>query len=222
MAAKKKYFEHIYFPVSLNVRSRKCTVVGGGPVALRKVLALLEHGAVVKVISLEFCPEMVNLSEKGKITAINREYQEGDLKDSFVAIIATDNGKNNRQIATEARDNAILVNVVDDADYSDFISPSHLRRGNISIAISTSGESPALARKLRTRLEKEFGEEYTRLSSLVGKVRTEAREQNIRISGDDWQEALNIDLLLELLRQDKEKEAGIILLNNLKTNLKKR
>ena len=216
MATNNNVSENTYYPVSLNIRGRKCTVVGGGQVALRKVIVLLEHGATVEVISPELCPEIVNLSEKGEIRVVNREYREGDLKGIFVAIIATDNSEINRQIAGEAREKAILVNVVDDADYCDFISPSYLRRGGISIAISTSGESPALARKLRTRLEEEFGEEYGRLSSLISRVRAEAREQNIRVSGDGWQEALDLNLLLELLRQGKEEEAGTLLLNNLK------
>jgi len=191
-------------------------VIGGGQVALRKVRVLLEHGAIVEVISPELCQEIVSLSEKGEIRVLDRAYREGDLKGAFVAVIATDNSEINRQIATDAREKAVLVNVVDDADYCDFIAPSHLRRGGISIAISTSGESPALARKLRTRLEEEFGEEYARLSSLISRVRAQAREQNIKVSGDGWQEALDLDLLLEMLRQGKEEEAGTVLLNNLK------
>lgn len=216
MTTDNNFSENIYYPVSLNIRSRKCVVVGGGQVALRKVLTLLEHGGIVKVISPKLCSELISLSKKEKITVVGRDYQEGDLKGSFVAIIATDDRKINRQIATEVRGDPVLVNVVDDADYSDFISPAHLRRGRISIAISTSGESPALARKIRTRLEEEFGAEYARLSSLVGEVRSELQIQNTRISGDRWQEALDIDLLLELLKQGKEKEAKAILIDKLR------
>ncbi|MEE8413832.1 MAG: bifunctional precorrin-2 dehydrogenase/sirohydrochlorin ferrochelatase [Dehalococcoidales bacterium] len=216
MTAKNNASENIYYPVSLNIRGRKCIVVGGGQVALRKVIVLLEHGANVEVISPELCPELVSLSEKGEILARTRAYREGDMKGAFVAIIATDNSEINRKIAGEAREKAVLSNVVDDAEYCDFIAPSYLRRGGISIAISTSGESPALARKIRTRLEKEFGEEYARLSSLIGRIRAEARDQNIKVSSDGWQEAIDLDLLLELLRNGQEEEAGTTLLNNLK------
>ncbi|MFC2014533.1 bifunctional precorrin-2 dehydrogenase/sirohydrochlorin ferrochelatase [Chloroflexota bacterium] len=208
--------ENIYYPVSLNIRGRKCIVVGGGQVAFRKVKVLLEHGADVEVISPELCPEMVSLSGTKEIRTLVREYREGDLKGAFVAIIATDNRKINQKIAGEAREKAILVNAVDDAEYCDFIAPSILRRGGISIAISTSGESPALARKLRTQLENEFGEDYARLSSMIGKVRAEAKQQNIRVSGDGWQDALDMDLLLDLIRNGKEEEASVTLLNNLK------
>ncbi len=211
----------IYYPISLNIRGRKCTVVGGGQVALRKVQVLLEHGADVKVISPDLCPGLVSLAEREEIDTLTREYQAGDLKDAFVAIVATDSGKINRQIAMEAKRQKVLVNVVDDAENSDFIAPSYLRRGGISIAISTSGESPALARKIRTILEKEFGDEYARLASLIGRVRAEAREQNIRVSGDGWQEAIELDLLLELLKEGEEEKARTTLLDNLKARQQK-
>ncbi|MFC2020460.1 bifunctional precorrin-2 dehydrogenase/sirohydrochlorin ferrochelatase [Chloroflexota bacterium] len=206
----------IYYPVSLNIRGRMCAVVGGGQVALRKVKALLEHGADVKVISPDFCPELAGLAERGEIRALTREYQPGDLKDAFVAIVATDNSEINQQIAVEARRKAVLVNVVDDAENSDFIAPSYLRRGEVTISISTSGESPALARKIRTRLEKEFGNEYAGLASLIGRVRAEAREQKIKVDGDGWQEAIDLDLLLGLLRRGEEEKARTTLLSNIK------
>jgi siroheme synthase-like protein len=214
---KDKKPNNIYYPISLNVRGRKCSVVGGGQVALRKVETLLEHGADVQVISPDLCTELVSLAERKEIDTVTREYRPGDLKDAFVAIVATDNSKINRQIAAEAREQNVLVNVVDDADNSDFIAPSYLRRGGISIAISTSGESPALARKLRTMLEKDFGDEYGRLSVLIGQVRAKARQQNIRVSGDGWQEALDLEVLLGMLKKDGEEKVEATLLDSLKT-----
>ena len=185
--------------------------------ALRKVETLLEHGADVQVISPDLCTELVSLAERKEIDTVTREYRPGDLKDAFVAIVATDNSKINRQIAAEAREQNVLVNVVDDADNSDFIAPSYLRRGGISIAISTSGESPALARKLRTMLEKDFGDEYGRLSVLISQVRAKARQQNIRVSGDGWQEALDLEVLLGMLKKDGEEKVEATLLDSLKT-----
>ncbi|MDP7524826.1 MAG: bifunctional precorrin-2 dehydrogenase/sirohydrochlorin ferrochelatase [Dehalococcoidales bacterium] len=214
---KDKKPNNIYYPISLNVRGRKCSVVGGGQVALRKVETLLEHGADVQVISPDLCTELVSLAERKEIDTVTREYRPGDLKDAFVAIVATDNSKINRQIAAEAREQNVLVNVVDDADNSDFIAPSYLRRGGISIAISTSGESPALARKLRTMLEKDFGDEYGRLSVLISQVRAKARQQNIRVSGDGWQEALDLEVLLGMLKKDGEEKVEATLLDSLKT-----
>ncbi len=208
--------ETVYYPVSLNIKGRKCAVIGGGQIALRKVRALLEHGADVEIISPDLCPELVSFAERNEIRALIKEYRVGDLKDAFIAIAATDNSETNQQVAEEALRESVLVNVVDDAENSDFIAPSYLRRGEVTIAVSTSGKSPALARKIRTRLEKEFSDEYAQLACLIGKVRAEARERKIKVNGDGWQEAIDLDLLLELLRKGKEKEARTTLLSNLR------
>ncbi len=206
----------IYYPVFLNVEGKKCVVVGGGQVALRKVGALLEYGAEVEVISSDLCPELAKLAESGEIRALIREYLAGDLKNAFVAIAATDNNEINRQVVTEARKRVVLINVVDDADNSDFIVPSRLRLGEITIAVSTGGKSPALARKIRSKLEKELGDEYALLADLVSEVRAEVRQQNLRIDSDVWQEALDLDLLLDLLRKGEKERAKTVLLSNLK------
>ncbi len=206
-----------YYPVSLNISGRKCVVVGGGQVALRKAKALLEHGADVEVISPDLCPELVQLAGSGEIRVLAREYQPGDLKKAFVAIAATDDTEVNQRVVTEARKDAVLVNVVDDAENSDFIVPSCLRRGEVTIAVSTSGRSPALARKIRTRLEKELGDEYASLIHLIGEVRAEVKREGMRIDGDRWQKALDLDLLLELISRGDGEKARAILFSNLKS-----
>ena len=205
-----------YYPVFLNVKGKKCVVVGGGQVALRKVRVMLEHGADVEVISPDLCPELAKLSASGEIRALGRDYQAGDLKNAFVAIAATDNSEINRRVVAEARRKSVLVNVVDDAENSDFIVPSYLRRGEITIAVSTGGTSPALARKIRSKLEKELGNEYALLVGLIGEVRTEVRQQKIEIDSDGWQEALDLDQLLDLLRKGETERAKAALLRNLK------
>jgi siroheme synthase-like protein len=191
-------------------------VVGGGQVALRKVRALLEHGADVEVISPEPCPELVQLAETGEIRSLNRKYRAGDLTGVFIAITATDNADTNRQVLAEARKGAVLLNVVDDAENSDFIVPSYLRRGQVTVAVSTAGKSPALARKIRSRLEKELGDEYASLALLINEVRTEVKLEGIKLDGDDWQEALDLDQLLGLLRRGEMEKARATLLSNLK------
>ena len=216
MAMKRGEPKPAYYPVSLNIKGRKCVVVGGGEVARRKVKALLEHGAMVTVISPELSPELVQLAEHGAIEALNREYRAGDLKDSFLAIAATDDSDTNRQIVREARDRVVLVNVVDDAQNSDFIVPSCLRRGDVTIAVATAGRSPALARKIRTRLEKDFGEEYAALALLIDEVRAEVKKRGITVGGDDWQEALDLDKLIELLRKGEREKARALILSRLK------
>ena len=209
-----------YYPVFLNISGKRCVVVGGGQVALRKVRALLEHRANIEVISPDPCSELIELAEDGQIRVFRRHYQPGDLRKAFTAIAATDNSDINLQVVKEARRKAVLVNVADDAENSDFILPSYLRRGDVTVAISTAGRSPALARKIRTRLEKVFGDEYASLALLIDEVRTEAKQQRIDVDGDAWQEALDLDLLLELLRRNDAEKAKAILLRNLKTRQK--
>jgi len=205
-----------YYPIFLNIDGKKCVVVGGGEVALRKVKTLLEHGAAVEVISPDLCPELAQIAANGEIRTLTREYQEGDLKDAFTVIVATDECEVNRRVLAESRKSSVLANVVDDAENSDFIAPSYLRRGDITFAVSTDGRSPALARKIRSRLEEELGDEYASLADLIGEARAEVRQQKIVIDGDSWQEALNIDLLIDLLRKGEKEKAKATLLSNLK------
>ena len=115
-----------YYPVFLNMTGRKCVVVGGGQVALRKVKGLLEFGANVEVISPDLCPELRELAEAGEINVLPRRYQQGDLQGVFVAIVATGNSDVNQEVVNEAGKYGVLTNVVDDAGHSDFIVPSHL------------------------------------------------------------------------------------------------
>jgi len=204
-----------YYPIFLNIRGKRCVVVGGGPVALRKVKALLEHEANVEVISPELCPELSQLAKSRAIQVLQKNYNGGDLQGAFIAIAATDDGEINNKVAEEARAKGVLVNVVDDSEHSDFIVPSQLRRGDITIAVSTAGKSPALARKIRTRLEKDFGAEYASLALLVDEVRSELKRQGIKINGYSWQEAIDLDVLIELLRTGQDEKAKATLLANL-------
>lgn len=191
-------------------------VVGGGQVALRKVKGLLEFGANVEVISPDLCPELRELAETGEINVLPRRYQQGDLQGVFVAIVATGNNDVNQEVVNEAGKYGVLTNVVDDAGHSDFIVPSHLQRGNITLAISTAGSSPALARKIRTRLEEDLDKEYAPLSLLVEEVRSELKQKGIKVDNDTWQEALDLDTLIDLLKKGNRKQAKTFLLDNLK------
>ncbi len=207
--------EPIYYPVALNITGRQCAVIGGGQVALRKVDMLLEAGAEVTVISPNLCPDLIQMAARGEIRTTDREYRAGDLENVFVAIAATDSGETNEQVVTEAREESVLVNVVDDAENSDFIVPSYFRRGSIAIAVSTSGKSPALARKIRSLLEKEISADYSTLVDIISEVRTELKRQNIIVGSDGWQEALDIEHMLDLLRIGDNEKAKSFLLNNL-------
>lgn len=204
-----------YYPVFLNLSGRQCIVAGGGQVALRKVTTLLQYGAVITVISPRLCSGLRELDRAGKIHVRHRAYRPGDLEGACIAIIATGSRGVNLQASEEARRNRIPVNVVDDARLSDFIVPSIVRRGSVSIAVSTGGKSPALARKIRTRLESQIDEQYAELALVIEGVRREARRLKLKISSKRWQEAIDLDQMLLLIRQGESKKAGDILLEKL-------
>ncbi|MFC2017281.1 bifunctional precorrin-2 dehydrogenase/sirohydrochlorin ferrochelatase [Chloroflexota bacterium] len=207
--------QHSYYPICLDVYGKRCVVVGGGTVALRKVKALLEHGAILEVVSPYRCPELNELAKANIIEGHLKEYEPQDINDAFLVIAATNEEATNKEVADEARRHKILVNTVGKPESSDFIVPSYLRRGALTIAISTNGASPALSRKVRTNLEQSFSEEYACLTDLIEEVRSELRKRAINISGDGWQKALDLDLLIELLQSGQRDEAKAILMRNL-------
>ena len=218
----KKEEPFTYYPVFLNIRRGKCLVVGGGEVALRKAKTLLEYGARVEVVSPTLCLELIKLEQEGSIKAFRRSYQKSDLNTAILVIAATDDHKANERVAVDARQQKVLVNVVDSPEQSDFVVPSHFKRGDVVIAVSTSGRSPALARKIRSKIEEDFGAEYAQLATLVSKVRTELRQQNITVDADVWQEALDLDSLVSLLQQDKTIEAEDMILKKIENALRRK
>ena len=190
-------------------------MVGGGSVAERKTGMLLEHQASVTVISPTLNQGLQHLAEQGVIQTIIRNYQAGDLEEAFLVIAATDDKCINAAIADQRGKQRALINVVDNPEISDFIVPALVRRGDITIAISTSGKSPALARKIRAELEKSFGAEYASLVRLINEVRSELRRRGVTVHGDDWQEVLDLDSLVEMIRAGRTEEVKAILLHNL-------
>jgi precorrin-2 dehydrogenase/sirohydrochlorin ferrochelatase len=190
-------------------------VVGGGSVAERKTGMLLEHQASVTVISPTLSQGLQHLAEQGAIQTIIRNYKTGDLEGAFLVIAATDDPCINTAIADQGRKKRALINVVDTPEISDFIVPALVRRGDITIAISTAGKSPALARKIRAELEKSFGVEYASLLRLVSEIRSELKRRGVTVHGDDWQEVLDIDSLVEMIRSGRSEEVKVILLRNL-------
>ncbi len=140
----------------------------------------------------------------------------GDLKNAVIALACTDVKAVNRNVAEEARKSEVLVNVADDPEQSDFITLSFFKRGNLMVAVSTSGVSPAFARKLRTKLEKSFGQEYASLLSLIGEVRSTLKKKRSAVDSEAWQEALDLDRLIHLVRSGQKKKAKVILLSRLK------
>jgi len=207
----------LYYPLFLNIQGKRCVVIGGGNVALRKIKTLLECRAKVIVISPKPHPEISKLSEEGMVRLIERDYEASDLKDAAIAIVCADAKRVNRKAADEARKAKVLANAADSPERSDFIIPSFFRRGDLTVAVSTSGGSPALARKIRTKLEKSFGEEYGSLLSLVEEVRSLMKKKGGRTGAEAWQKALDLDSLISLLQSGQREKAKTLLLSKLKT-----
>ncbi len=160
-----------YYPIYLDIKNRKCLVVGGGAVAARKAETLAKCGAIVMVVSPDFTESLHEIEKRSAVTLVCRPYESSDLDGKFLVIGATNDEELNRNISADAQKRNMLCNIADVPDICNFILPSIICRGDFSIAISTSGKSPAFAKKLRKDLEKTFGEEYARFLTLMGAVR---------------------------------------------------
>ena len=200
-----------YYPILVDLQGKEVVVVGGGTVAQRKIETLLEYGAVVSVVSRELTPALNRYFEEGKIKFRGEEFRKGHLDGVFMVIASTDDTSLNHRISQEASKKGLLINAVDQPSDCNFIVPAVLRRGDLLIAVSTSGKSPALARKVRKELEEQFGLEYRTLLVIMGNLRKEvlsrgfSQEENSRIFIDivdshileairieDWDEVASI------------------------------
>ena len=165
-----------YYPMMVDLAGRRCLVVGGGRVAERKVALLLEAGADVAVVSPVVTPRIADLAARGAIRLARRTVRSADLDRAFLAFAATDDAEVNQGVAREVRSAGGLVNVADAPEACDFHVPSVVRRGDLTIAISTGGGSPALAKRLRQRLEATIGPEYEAFLAALRELRARAKE----------------------------------------------
>jgi siroheme synthase-like protein len=197
-----------FFPAFIDLRGKLCLVVGGGEVAARKVRSLLAAGARVHVIAPEVCQEMSALLRSGAVAYDRRQYAEGDVERSTLVFAATDDAEVNAAVYHDATGRGLLVNVVDDPAHCSFIVPSRVVRNGICIAISTQGQSPALARHLREKIEQAITPAYGELARLLGRLRDEVKEAVG--SGEErasrWQAVLESDVL-SLLERGQTRQA---------------
>jgi precorrin-2 dehydrogenase/sirohydrochlorin ferrochelatase len=170
-----------YYPIYLNLRKRKCVVVGGGRTAERKIRQLLKAGAAVTVISPDLTTGLKRLLAAEKIRHVKREYRKGDAGNAFLVIAATSDARVNKVISEGYRG---LVNAVDMPEYCSFIMPSVITRGPLTIAISTSGVSPALARTMREDLENHLPDELAGYLAYLKSVREKVMAAMPGTSGD--------------------------------------
>jgi precorrin-2 dehydrogenase/sirohydrochlorin ferrochelatase len=155
----------------VKLEGKRCLVVGAGRVGEPKIVGLIDTGACVHVIALEASDAVKAWAQAGKIRLELRAFSVGDLDGTLLAVVATASRALNGSIYREAQRRGVLCNVVDDPEYCDFYYPAVVRRGDLQIAISTNGQSPSLAQKLRQQLERQFGPGYARWIAELGETR---------------------------------------------------
>lgn len=203
-----------YYPIFVEMKDRPCLVIGGGREAQRKVNGLLAAGARITVVAPKLTGSLEQLLAAGDIECLQREYQEGDVEGYEVVMVATDDGAINAEVAAEGKRRRVWVNAADDPTNCDFILPAVIRRGAITLAASTGGASPALARRLREELEAYLTEEMPALADLLREVRGDLSSRGIKPDAELWQEAIDEQLRV-LLAQRKYRQAKARLLRSL-------
>jgi siroheme synthase-like protein len=203
-----------YFPIVLEMTGRRCLVIGGGAAAERKIARLLEVGAEVTVVSPEVTKTISGWSKSHSIQLKIRCYQSGDLAGYQLVFVATDDDAVNDRVYREGRNCGAWVNTADDPARCDFILPSVLRRGELAVAVSTGGASPATARVIREELEDYFTDDYARLVQIAAEARCELREKSIVASPGVWNDALTGEFR-RLLKEGKTGPAKELLLKRL-------
>jgi precorrin-2 dehydrogenase / sirohydrochlorin ferrochelatase len=177
------------FPLFLKLENRPCLVVGAGNIAESKIAGLLEADAAVRVIAPEATPQVQSWAQAGNLDWRQRPFQPADLQGMFLVVAATSSTPVHQEIFAEAHRLGVLCNVVDVPHLCDFYYPAVVRRGSLQIAISTAGESPALAQRLRKELEIQFGPEYEAWVAAIGQARAEIATKNM--SPEDRNELLH-------------------------------
>lgn len=215
-----------WYPIFLDLRGRAVLVVGGGALAAEKVRGLRAAEAEITVAAATLEPELAALRDAGAIAHIPREYREGDMVGFSVVMAAQDGrvgGKMNDRLAAEARRHGILLNAADDPANCDFILPAVVRQAPLTIAISTAGGSPAIARRVREELTDYLSADTAPLAELVAEVRADLRRRGVfrPISAEAWQEAID-GRLRALLAQRRRGQAKALLLARLGAPLRDR
>jgi precorrin-2 dehydrogenase/sirohydrochlorin ferrochelatase len=169
----------LLFPIFVKLRDRNVLVVGAGKISEGKIAGILPTGAKIRVVAPEATPHIQQWHRAKKLSWSQREYQSSDLDGAFMVVAATSSASLHHRIFSEAHRQAVLCNIVDVPDLCDFYYPAVVRRGELQIAISTGGSSPALAQRLRRQLERDFGPEYDLWLKHLAQQRKEIRSSRI-------------------------------------------
>ena len=212
----------LYYPVFLDLRGRRVVVIGGGAMGEEKVTRLLPYEAKVVVVSPDVTDEVSELADDGKIEWVRRPYRRGDLDGAFIAIVAdTSDDAVNQAVSEEARERNVPLNVADVTELCTWITPSVARRGEVIVATSTGGASPALARRFREILNGECRLEsrhelmyFADLAPLLSDARKQLLDKGIRLNLDHWQACLT-DELIDLVQAGDIERARQVLMDSL-------
>jgi precorrin-2 dehydrogenase/sirohydrochlorin ferrochelatase len=196
-----------FFPAFLDIHGRKCVVIGGGNVAERKVESMTRCGGVVTVISPDLTPGLAERVRRNEIQYISERFREEHLAGAYLIIAATDDMEVNTRASAEANRRKIPINVVDVPDQCTFIVPSILERGDLVVAVSTSGASPAAAGFIRRELESYFGPEYGEFLELMKKLRERVKREvdDFDERGEIFKRLVRSDILKHLKNDDMDK-----------------
>ncbi|MGO1368714.1 precorrin-2 dehydrogenase/sirohydrochlorin ferrochelatase family protein [Senegalia sp. (in: firmicutes)] len=163
-----------FYPIMLNIKNKKIAIIGGGNIAYRKLKKLVDYDANITLIAPNINEEIYKY--KDKISIIKDKYKKTYILNSFLVIAATDDKVLNQKISNDCKDENILFNNISDM-YSDFIVPSSIKRGDLTISISTNGKSPSLAKKICLEIEGKYNEEYILRLNLLGDIRELVKEK---------------------------------------------
>lgn len=189
------------YPVSLDLSGRSVLVVGAGAVAARKAFGLLAAGAQITVVAPEAVPEITEAADNGTLRWHRRTYRRGEVASYRLAVAATGDPAVNGQVYWDAEAAGIWLNAADDPERCSFTLPAVVRRGDLQVAVSTNGRSPAVAAWLRRSLEDSIGPEHAALLALAAEVREDLRAERGTTETPDWEAALD-NVLLDLIRSD--------------------
>ena len=166
-----------YYPLFADLRSRRCVVIGGGLIAQRKVTTLLDYGASVTVVSPAVTRRLAAYARQGTIRYVARRFRPADLREAWLVYGATDDARINALVVRAARARRIFTNIVDQTPLCSFIAPAIFKRGGLTVAVSTAGASPSLAKRLRSELERTVGAKYAPMLRLLAGLRAIAKRK---------------------------------------------